>query len=382
MTMKTIKTILSILLAVTLLASLAVPAFAVTETDEDVWAAPDSGFEMGIPDAYRAAEGYVTFIDLGEGVNPGSGLVSARASYIAMPAAEYEALQSELFEAYMSGDMEKLNEMVEQTSVTEWGLFTVYGINRDRGEDELRTLVTEQMDLSPDDFDGDEELFAEATAIYDHTKLREIGEKDGLRYFLCYTGFDDFLKLMELQGSTDLDPEYLDEFKTLLELNDQLAEEVTLTGGANLAEPVKAGTKLTFETTDLEGNPVTSEEIFSGHKITMINMWATWCDPCKDELPELAKMAEDFEKRNCRIIGICLDAEDEATMAEGRAILEKAGVGYLNIVPFENREELLPNSAYPTTYFVDENGTVLDEVIVGAMLTRYPRALEKLLADA
>ena len=93
-------------------------------------------------------------------------------------------------------------------------------------------------------------------------------------------------------------------------------------------------------------------------------------------------MAEDFEKRNCRIIGICLDAEDEATMAEGRAILEKAGVGYLNIVPFENREELLPNSAYPTTYFVDENGTVLDEVIVGAMLTRYPRALEKLLADA
>ena len=108
MTMKTIKTILSILLAVTLLASLAVPAFAVTETDEDIWAAPDSGFEMGIADAYRAAEGYVTFIDLGEGVNPGSGLVSARTSYIAMSAAEYEALQSELFDAYMSGDIEKL----------------------------------------------------------------------------------------------------------------------------------------------------------------------------------------------------------------------------------------------------------------------------------
>ena len=367
-------------LAVALLVSLAVPAFAVTDTEEEIWAAPDSGFEMTIPDAYRDAKGYVTFIDLGEGVNPGSGVVSACASYVAMPADEYEALQEKLFEAYMSDDMETLNGIIEQTSGAEWRLFTVYGINRNRGEEELRAYVSEQMDLSPDDFGGDEALLRSAEAIYEAMKVRKLGEKDGLRYFLCSTDFDDFLKLMELQGSTEAEPEYLDEFKTLLALNDQLADKVTLTGGVNLAEPVKAGSKLVFETTDLEGNPVTSEEIFSGHKITMINMWATWCDPCKDELPELAKMAEDFDRQNCRIIGICLDAEDEATMAEGRAILENAGVGYLNIVPFEKREELLPNSAYPTTYFVDENGTVLDEVIVGAMLTRYPRALQKLLA--
>ena len=379
MTMKTVKKILGILLVVTLLASLTVPAFAVSDTEADRWAAPDSGFEMRIPDAYRETKGCVTFADLGEGVNPGSGVVSAHASYVAMPADEYDALQGELFDAYMSGDMEKLNGIIEQTSGIEWQLFTVYGINRNRGEDELRAFVTEQMDLSPDDFGGDEATFASAVSINRNMKIRELGEKDGLRYFLCSTDFDDFLRLIQLEGCTEPDQEYLDEFKALLELNDQLTEGVTLTGGANLAEPVKAGLKLDFETTDLEGNPVTSEEIFSDHKITMINMWATWCDPCKDELPELAEMAKTFEEQGCQIIGICLDAEDEATMAEGRAILENAGVGYLNIVPFEYREECLPNSAYPTTYFVDENATVLDEVIVGAMLTRYPIVLEKLL---
>ena len=67
---------------------------------------------------------------------------------------------------------------------------------------------------------------------------------------------------------------------------------------------------------DLEGKPVKSEEIFSGHAITMINMWATWCDPCKEELPALAEMAESYEKKGCRIIGLCLDAEDEETMAK------------------------------------------------------------------
>ena len=67
-------------------------------------------------------------------------------------------------------------------------------------------------------------------------------------------------------------------------------------------------------------------------------------------------------------------------MAEARAILADAGVDYLNIVPFERREELLPNQLYPTTYFADEDGIVLDEVINGALMTQYPQALKKLLA--
>ena len=375
-----IKKILSILLALTLLASLAVPASAANDTDADVWTAPNCGFEMRLPEAFGNTKGCITVSDIGEGVNPGSGIVTAAAGYVSMPADEYNALVEEQMEAYMSGDLEKLNEIIEKTDAIEWSLFSVYGINRDRGEKELRTFLTEEMNLSPEDFGGDEDLYASVVAINESMKYREIGEKDGLRYFLCSTDFDDFLKLMELQGVTEPDPVYLDEYKALLELTDQLADSVTLTGGVTLADPVETGSKLAFETTDLEGNPVTSEEIFSGHKITMINMWATWCDPCKNELPELAEMAKDFEKKGCQIIGLCLDAEDEETMAEGRAILNNAGVDYLNITPFEGREELLPNTMFPTSYFVDENGIVLDEVINGALLTKYPKALEKLLS--
>lgn len=67
-------------------------------------------------------------------------------------------------------------------------------------------------------------------------------------------------------------------------------------------------------------------------------------------------------------------------MAEARAIVADAGVEYLNIVPFEKREELLPNQLYPTTYYIDDEGIVLDEVINGALLTQYPKTLKKLLA--
>ena len=105
------------------------------------------------------------------------------------------------------------------------------------------------------------------------------------------------------------------------------------------------------------------------------------CDRIREQLPALAEMAESYEKKGCRIIGLCLDAEDEETMAEARQILKEAGVSYLNIVPFEGRSELLPNKLYPTTYFVDENGTILDGTVYGAQLSKYPLVLEKLLSQ-
>ena len=372
------KKTLCLLLAVLLLASLSVTAFAVTDTDADSWTALQSGFEMRIPDVFREAKGAIIFREAGEGMQPGSGVVSATGIYIAMPLEEYEALIAEQKEAYEIEDMEKVFDLGDLASLVEWNLFTVYGINRGRGEKELRSIVTERA-LNPDYFGEDEDLLKTFSEFYEHMEFLEIGEKDGVRYYLCFWDPDEYLTLLELTGAAQADSVYKDEFIAVSEQVKMLPDTVTLTGQAAFADVAEAGTKLVFETTDLEGNPVSSDEIFSGHRITMINMWATWCDPCKNELPALAKMAEDFEKQGCQIIGLCLDAEDEETMAEGRAILEEAGVGYLNIVPFEGRETLLPNKHYPTTYFVDENGIVLDEVISGAMLTQYPRALEKLL---
>ena len=81
-------------------------------------------------------KGFITLSDLGEGVNPGCGIVQAAATYVAMPSEEYNALMEEQMDAYMNGDLEKLNETIEQTVQVEWSLFTVYGINRGRGEKE------------------------------------------------------------------------------------------------------------------------------------------------------------------------------------------------------------------------------------------------------
>ena len=62
-----------------------------------------SGFEMHIPDVFREAKGAIIFREAGEGMQPGSGVVSATGIYIAMPLEEYEALIAEQKEAYDFG---------------------------------------------------------------------------------------------------------------------------------------------------------------------------------------------------------------------------------------------------------------------------------------
>ena len=106
------KRILSILLAGMLLASAAGSAFAVTDGDSEVWSAPRSGFEIRIPEAYHDAKTYITFADSGEGVNPGCGIVSASATCVMMPEAEYKALQAMMEEAYEKDDIDKLFEII------------------------------------------------------------------------------------------------------------------------------------------------------------------------------------------------------------------------------------------------------------------------------
>ena len=99
--------------------SLCSGAFAAVEPDEKVWTAPKSGFEMTVPEDLQSAKGFLTFSDTGEGVDPGSGLVTARVTYVAMPGEEYRLLKEEELKAYDEGDMEKLGEVELKTSSVE-----------------------------------------------------------------------------------------------------------------------------------------------------------------------------------------------------------------------------------------------------------------------
>ena len=52
---------------------------------------------------------------------------------------------------------------------------------------------------------------------------------------------------------------------------------------------------ITFEGTDLEGNTV-SQEVFTQSRLTMVNVWATYCNPCLREMPGLGELAAEYDR--------------------------------------------------------------------------------------
>ena len=138
------------------------------------------------------------------------------------------------------------------------------------------------------------------------------------------------------------------------------------------------GNTVSFETTDLDGNPVSSSELFRGKKVTVINFWATWCPHCVDELPALQELHKELEANGCQVIGICEDADTSAE--EAKKILGENGVTYTNIALEQEMYPMMPHKYLPTTYFVDSEGKILTKPVSGADFEQYEEKLAEALA--
>ena len=143
---------------------------------------------------------------------------------------------------------------------------------------------------------------------------------------------------------------------------------------------------LTFETIDLEGNKITSD-ILAKYDVTMINIWATWCPPCRAELPEIGKLYEAFKDKGCNIIGITGDVSPDAqdALPTAKELISKADCNYTVVQYNDTLKPILDNlAAWPTTIFVDKKGNIIassvNDIIIGSRdLAEFTEAMEKAL---
>lgn len=137
----------------------------------------------------------------------------------------------------------------------------------------------------------------------------------------------------------------------------------------------QAGIFQTMQMTDFDGNEV-DKSLFEGHRLTMVNIWATFCNPCLSEMPELGELAAEYAKEEggAQIIGICTDITDlsgnttQEAVDGAKQIVEMTGAAYPNLIPNDEFMAFLMQEVpgVPTTFFVDENGEVIGDEVVGA----------------
>lgn len=145
----------------------------------------------------------------------------------------------------------------------------------------------------------------------------------------------------------------------------------------------------TFETTDIEGNSYT-EKLFGEHELTMVNVFATWCSPCVQELPELQKLYEEMEEKDIGLVGIVMDAVDESGsrseegVEKAKALKENVGITYPILIPDSGNLNGCLNmiQAFPTTFFVDKDGNIVGKAYQGSgTLEDWRKVAEQELAE-
>lgn len=122
---------------------------------------------------------------------------------------------------------------------------------------------------------------------------------------------------------------------------------------------------LTFSTKDLDGNTVTSE-IFENYDVTLVNIWGTFCGPCKAELPHLEAAYKAYADKKVNVIGLTADLPegDAETLALAKEIWKDAGCTFKALVTVDSFLPIYEQVAgFPTSFMVDKKGQLIPGTI-------------------
>jgi cytochrome c biogenesis protein CcmG/thiol:disulfide interchange protein DsbE len=97
-----------------------------------------------------------------------------------------------------------------------------------------------------------------------------------------------------------------------------------------------------------------AEHLESDGRPLVLNLWASWCLPCRTEIPEISAFADN--NPDFRVIGVAVDDTETAAIGFARSI----GATYDLAIGDRDFESAYPRLGLPVTYFIDSDGIVTD----------------------
>lgn len=215
------------------------------------------------------------------------------------------------------------------------------------------SLTDEQRDAKLADADAKD---AEMTEVISQTIDENITNPVGVHLLNQYNFIMDYEDIEPILAKV---PAQYQNNERISRLKEQVA----------LAKNTAIGQKFVdFEMQTPDGKEVKLSDFISKNKYTLIDFWASWCGPCRQEMPNLVKAYNEYKSKGFGIVGVSLDRDLEAW---------KQGIKALDItwpqmsdLKFWNSEgaQLYAVRSIPYTVLVDQNGTIIAKGLHGKEL--------------
>ena len=214
-----------------------------------------------------------------------------------------------------------------------------------------------------------EEEIGKITKCDSHTKLGE--SKDGkYSYYLSVNSTADAETIEELKQTTVEITEKKDRPENGFVLSEKSDLENTMafsTDSQNVATDLS-----NLQTVDIDGKEFSGKE-FSDYDLTMVNVFATWCSPCVQEIPDLAEIQKEMKDKGVNIVGVVTDTVDQTgenreALEKAKLIRERSKAEYPFLIPDKSNfnGRLSGIQAFPETFFVDKKGQIVGETYSGS----------------
>ena len=119
------------------------------------------------------------------------------------------------------------------------------------------------------------------------------------------------------------------------------------------------GANFEFSLRDVDGSTVTKQD-YAG-KVLVVDLWATWCPPCRKGIPDFIKLQQKYRRNGVAVLGISMDAPEtpDDTLTTVRNFVEAQNVNYdIALGDTTIASQLAGKMALPTTVFYDRDGRV------------------------
>ncbi|MFK5925617.1 MAG: TlpA disulfide reductase family protein [Desulfuromusa sp.] len=116
-----------------------------------------------------------------------------------------------------------------------------------------------------------------------------------------------------------------------------------------------------FTLTDMQGQKVTLSQ-FRG-KVVILNFWATWCPPCREEMPSMERLYRDLESKGLVILAVNVEENGKKVVSQ---FLQKTPYSFPILLDSENvAQNAYGVFRFPESFIIDRNGVVVEKIIGG-----------------